>query len=111
MEELSIEEQMRRLLRSCRWAAVVDGLPISRAKRYLQRSFYSASTLLGMDLRRSNDGAYLIKAEGRYQVVELEDWEMCIRELAFISGLENYAITKEIIEFVLEKTYSRKEVV
>ncbi len=111
MDELSIDEQLEKLVRNCKWAEIVQGVSISRAKQYLQRCFYSAITILGIDLKRSKNNEYLIKADGRYQTMGLEDWEKCIREIAFITGLENYAIGRDYIEFVLERTYKRKEVI
>lgn len=111
MESLTIDEQLAKIVTSCKWAEVVDGLRMARIKRYLLRAVYSTITILRIDLKRSMDGDYLIKAEGSYHVIELEDWERCIREIAFVTGLENYAISREIIEFVLDKMYERKEVV
>jgi hypothetical protein len=116
METKTWENQLDKVLTSCRWKPVVSDVRLAIAKQYLQRAFYSTVTVLQIDLSRSLEGGYLIRAYDPvtnavgYVELEYEDLQPYIREIAFITGMENYAISRDIIEFVLERTFKRKKV-
>lgn len=110
MRQYAWKIQLEKICSSCKWYPIITNLSIGRANRILQRAFYSSITILGIDLKRGSNGEYLIKADGEYIELEVEDFELCIYQLAHQVGLDNYIIDKDVVRFVLDRTYRRKQV-
>lgn len=110
MGQYSWKIQLYKVTTSCRWYPLITNLSIGKANRILQRAFYSCVTMLGIDLKRGVNGEYLIKSEGNYIELDVEDFELCIYQLAHQVGLDNYIIDKDVVKYVLDLTYRKKEV-
>ena len=110
MESLPWKKQLEKIVTSCKYYRVVTDMTEPKAKNVLQRAFWGLVLILGIDLKRSRTGGYLIKSEGNYIELDPVDFELCIYEIAHIIGLQNYNVNRGWVNYVLKKTYKRKQI-